>query len=152
MTQPEVKRGGVENHRHTVMQGGHKIVCCGCQDGKGLDHAVVRSFPLFPQAGQAHGRLVRQLNIVGLLLAVAVRPFEKAGDGDDTAAVLDGVAEGGFLGDALGTGVDQVATEAQVLDQPGTKPHLSRSRRLRSLSLRTTATCWVEATLKRGSS
>lgn len=42
------------------------------------------------------------------------QPFKKAGGGDDTAAVLDGMAEGGFLGHSFASGVDQVAAEALV--------------------------------------
>lgn len=58
--------------------------------------------------------MVRQPDEVRLFLATAVIPFIKAGCGDDAAAVLDGMAEGGFLGHCFGTGVYQVAAKSQV--------------------------------------
>jgi len=63
--------------------------------------------------------LVRQLDVVRLLLAGAVRPFEKSRDRNDAAAVLDSVAESRFLSDGLGAGVDQMAAEAQIFGPAG---------------------------------
>ncbi len=65
--------------------------------------------------------MVRQLDVVGLLLVADVLPFVKTGGWNNAAAVLDGMAERGLLGDALGTGVDQMAAEAQILGPTGHK-------------------------------
>ena len=58
--------------------------------------------------------MVRQLDVVGLFLDTAMVPFIKTERRDDTAAVLDGMAESGLFSHSLGTGIYQVTTETQV--------------------------------------
>ena len=70
--------------------------------------------------------MVNHLDVARLLLAAGVRPFVKAGGGDDAAAILDGAAESGFLGHGFGTGNYQVAVEILVLGPIRDKPPLQK--------------------------
>lgn len=113
--QPWAVVGGLQDHRHALVQRLQGLVCCGGDDGEGVDRCALGANPSFPKAGKAEQFVVGGVDVIGLLAAGGRPPFVEAGCRHDAAARPVGRAEGGLLGQRLGARIDEPGGDARVL-------------------------------------
>lgn len=65
----------LQDHRHALVQRLQGLVCCGGDDGEGVDRCALGANPSFPQAGKAEQFVVGGLDEIGRLAAGDRLPF-----------------------------------------------------------------------------
>ena len=122
--EPEVEGGGVEDHRHAVVDALHVRAAGRGDDGAAAHVGRVLWRALLPpalrQAGEGDRLAVGPAEIVRLPLAgLRLVPLVEAVGGDDDPPLSEGLAEGGLGGHGLAARVEEPAAGLRVLGPPG---------------------------------
>ena len=122
--EPGVPLARREDHRHAVMDLGHRVVGRGGDDRAGVEGflaVTIGSPPDLPETGERQRLVVGPVDEPRLLLVLTRSggPFVEAIGGDDAPALAEGRLEGVLLGDRLAPGVDHAVADLHVLGPPG---------------------------------